>query len=76
MIAWGEFAIVAVASLIGACVLVTFASVGIRLVESRERIHTERTGARRLYGVGALGAFAVCAAAIVFGIYLIIPAFN
>lgn len=76
MIAWGEFAIVAVASLVGACVLVTFASVGIRLVESRERIRGVRRGAARLYGVGALGAFAVCGAAIVYGVYLIIPALN
>ena len=76
MIAWVEFAIVAIASLVGACVLVTFASIGIRLVESRERIRAAQAGAGRLHGAGALVAFAVCAATVVFGIYLIVPAFN
>ncbi|MEO7146771.1 MAG: hypothetical protein ABIW81_05385 [Terrimesophilobacter sp.] len=76
MIAWAEFGIVAVASLVGACVLVTFASVGIRLVESRERTRAARPAAGHLYGAGALAAFAVCAATVVFGIYLIVPAFN
>ena len=76
MIDWGSFALVAVVSLVAACLLVAFASVGFRLYDygTRERSRAERGGGR-LATAGALLSFAVCAAAVLFGVYLIVPAF-
>jgi hypothetical protein len=76
VIDWGSFVLVAVVSLVAACLLVAFASVGFRLYDhgKRERAGAERGGGRWATA-GAVLSFAVCAAAVLFGVYLIVPAF-
>ncbi|GAA3746659.1 hypothetical protein GCM10022239_22770 [Leifsonia bigeumensis] len=76
MIEWGSFVIVAVASLVGACLLVTIAALGIRLFEAgtRARGVDPRTG--RLALAGARALFGVCGAVVLFGVYLIVPALH
>jgi hypothetical protein len=69
VIDWGSFALVAAVSLLGAVVLVGFASLGIRLWDSAT---TRRLGAR----AGAIASFAVCAAAVAYGVYLVVPTFH
>lgn len=66
MIDWGSFALVAVVSLVGALLLVGFAALGIRLLG----------GSRRAAHAGAYASFAVCVAAVAFGVYLVVPAFH
>jgi hypothetical protein len=68
VIDWASFALVAAVSLIGALLLVGFASLGIRLWDSA----AHRVGAR----AGAVASFAVCAAAVAFGVYLVVPTFH
>lgn len=77
MIDWGSFILVAAVSLVGACLLVAFASIGFRLYDhgKRERAAALPGGGRWAI-TGAVLSFAVCAAAVLFGVYLIIPAFN
>lgn len=77
MIDWGSFVVVAGVSLVGACLLVAFASIGFRLYDSgkRERA-TAAPGGGRWAITGAVLSFAVCAAAVLFGVYLIVPVFN
>jgi hypothetical protein len=76
MIEWGAFLVVAVAALAGACGLVVFAAVGIRLFEAGERRREAGGGSWRPYRAGAVAAFVVCAATVLFGVYLIIPALH
>lgn len=78
MIEWGSFALVAIASLLGACLLVAFAAVGFRLYEKGKQDQADVAVASRgrLAMAGAVLSFAVCAAAVLFGVYLILPAFN
>ncbi|MFC0681660.1 hypothetical protein ACFFGH_27840 [Lysobacter korlensis] len=62
MIDWAAFAIVALASVPAACVVVTLFAVGVRL---------------RVAGHWAQYlCFALCGAAVLFGIYLIVPALH
>ena len=69
MIDWASFAVVGIVSLVGACTLVAFAALGIRL--------SNHEGPRwRVGRAGAIAAFGVCGAAVAFGVYLIVPAFN
>jgi hypothetical protein len=69
MIDWAAFALVAVVSLIGATLLVGFASLGIRLLGGP---------GPHSFGVrtGAFACFATCVVGVVFGVYLLIPVFN
>jgi hypothetical protein len=60
---WGAFLTVVVASLVSACLLVTLFSVGLRL--------NDGTAAWRR--PVSIALFVVCAAVVVFGIYLIVP---
>jgi hypothetical protein len=69
VIDWGSFALVAAVSLLGAVLLVGFASLGIRLWDSAT---AHRFSAR----AGAVASFAVCAAAVAFGVYLVVPTFH
>jgi hypothetical protein len=66
VIDWGSFVLVAIASLVGALLLVGFAALGIRLLDSSHR------SARG----GAYASFAVCLAAVAFGVYLVVPIFH
>jgi hypothetical protein len=69
MIDWAAFALVAVVSLVGATLLVGFASLGIRLLGGE---------APRSFGIraGAIASFAVCVIGVAFGVYLLIPALS
>lgn len=66
MIDWLAFFTVLLASVIGACGVVLLFSVGLRFVGS------DRAGRRPL---GVI-AFVLCALLVVYGVYLIIPAFH
>ena len=62
MIDWGAFAVVAIASFVAACVVVTLFATGVRL---------------RVAGHWAQYlCFGLCGAAVLFGIYLIVPALH
>lgn len=70
MIDWLAFLTVAGVSLIAAVVVVGFYSLGLRLLSpSGETSSTVRR-------CGAVSCFVVCAVAVLYGIYLIIPAFH
>jgi hypothetical protein len=66
MIDWVAFVTVLVASIVGACGVVFLFSVGLRMVGS------DRAGRRPL---GVI-AFVLCGLLVVYGVYLIIPAFH
>lgn len=65
MIEWGNFLIVLVVSIVGACGVVLLFSLGLRLVAADG-------GWRRPIGVAS---FVACGLLILYGIYLIIPGF-
>ncbi len=82
MIDWLAFLLVAVVSLVGACVVVTVAAIGIRLFENgkvAEQAAEVEGGATRA-GLASLVVartlFGVCALVVLFGVYLIVPAFH
>lgn len=62
MIDWAAFAVVAVASFVAACVVVTLFALGVRL----------RIAGHPMQYL----CFALCGAAVLFGIYLIVPALH
>lgn len=66
MIDWLAFITVLVASIVGACGVVVLFSLGLRLAGSDR-------AARRPWGVVA---FVLCGLLVVYGVYLIIPAFH
>jgi hypothetical protein len=66
MIDWAAFLIVLVTSIVSACLVVALFSLGLRLASA---IGVWR---RSL----AVASFAVCGLAILFGVYLIIPALH
>ncbi len=82
MIDWGDLLLVAVVSLIGACVVVTVAAVGIRLFEQGKFAQQSAEVAGRSGNAGRISLavarvlFAVCALVVLFGVYLIVPAFH
>lgn len=65
-IAWDAFLIVAVASLVAACLIVTIFSLALRIGDGKEVF-------RRPISVGL---FVICGLAVLFGIYLIVPALH
>ncbi|MEH0109945.1 hypothetical protein V6N00_09510 [Tersicoccus sp. MR15.9] len=73
MINWGSFLVVTVATLIAALTVVFLFSLGVRL----GAIANDRTGgqAQTLTWVSRL-CFVGCAVAVLYGVYLIIPAFH
>ena len=66
---WGKFAIVAGVVLLASVVLPLFYSGGVRLLETAG---TTSAPAR----VGAYACFAVCVAAVLFGLWVIVPQFH
>lgn len=70
MIDWGSFATVALASIVSACLLVALYALGARLVANQGDF-LPRT--KRILGIGC---FALCAALVLYGIYLIVPALH
>ncbi len=69
MIDWSKFAIVAGVVLLASVVLPTFYSGGVRLLETEG---TTSVPAR----VGAYACFGICIAAVLFGLWVIIPQFH
>lgn len=65
-ILWGDFLLVVVASLVGACLLVTAYSVALRVRDGEE-------GWRRPLSIGM---FALCGLLVAAGIFLIVPALH
>lgn len=76
MIEWGAFLVVAAASLVGACVLVSVAALGIRLFESGVRAQAEDPRGGRMARAGARALFVLCGLVVLFGVYLIVPVFH
>ncbi len=70
MIDWLAFLSVAGASLLAAVIVVGFYSVGLRLLSPSDEASS---GIRRL---GAVTCFVISAAAVLYGIYLIVPLFH
>jgi hypothetical protein len=66
MIEWGNFLVVLLVSIVGACGIVLLFSLGLRLVDS------ERGWGKPLGVV----SFVACALLILYGIYLIIPGLS
>jgi len=70
VIDWGSFATVALASIVSASLLVTLYALGARLIANQGDF-LPRT--KRIVGIGC---FALCAALVLYGIYLIVPALH
>jgi hypothetical protein len=64
VIAWGNFLVVLLASIVGGCGIVLLFSVGLRLID------VESPRPRRVLGVVC---FVACALVVAFGIALVIP---
>lgn len=65
---WGAFLLVALVSLVAAAALVSLYAAGLRLLA----IDGRPAGAV----AGAYACFVLCAVGVLFGIYLIVPAFH
>ncbi|ROQ38222.1 hypothetical protein EDF46_1848 [Frondihabitans sp. PhB188] len=68
MIDWGAFVVVALVSLVSAAALVSLYAAGLRLLAVEGPVRVARAG--------AYGCFVVCGLGVLFGIYLIVPAFH
>ncbi|MBW4094432.1 MAG: hypothetical protein HIU81_03020 [Acidobacteria bacterium] len=73
MIDWLAFLAVAVATLVGAVVVVGLYSLGVRLYAVSIDGNVPATRAAKF---SAYACFAACALTVLYGIYLIIPAFH
>jgi hypothetical protein len=69
---WGAFGLVFVAALVAAVVIVLFFSVAMRLLSLGPDAQHRPPAAT----VGAIVCIAICAAAVLYGIYLVIPLFH
>jgi len=69
---WGAFGLVLVAALVASVVIVVFYSVALRLLA------VGGDGGRRPAAatIGAVVCIAICVAAVLYGIYLVIPLFH
>jgi len=69
---WGAFGLVLVAALVASVVIVVFYAVALRLLS------TGSDGGHRPVPatVGAMVCIAICVAAVLYGIYLVIPLFH
>lgn len=83
MINWGNFLLVAVASIGFTTIVVSLFSLGMRLfTNSKHALPAARKGktsavrSEVLNRFGAYALFTVCAFALLFGIYLIVPYFR
>jgi cytochrome c biogenesis protein CcdA len=75
MIDWPAFLLVGVVALVSACVVVTVAALGFRLLETGKSARQSGESGRISLAV-ARALFAVCALVVLFGVYLIVPAFH
>ncbi|PZE24980.1 MULTISPECIES: hypothetical protein [unclassified Curtobacterium] len=70
MIDWGGFLLVVLVALISACFVTSVYGLGLRLWV------TGRDGRARSARAAAVLCFAVCAATVLYGVYLIVPQFH
>lgn len=83
MIDWNSLILVAIVSIVGSTVLVASFSLGMRwLTNARHLVPGAKKGkakairAEVLYRSGAYMMFTICASALIYGIYLIVPYFH
>ena len=83
MINWGSFLLVALASIAFTTIVVSLFSLATRLfTNARHSLPAARKGkasavrSERVNRFGAYGLFAVCAFALIYGLYLIVPYFH
>ena len=83
MIQWSSFAIVAIASIAFTLVIVSGFSLGVRLLtnaqnHSKKLLAGNPNSASReaLYRMSAYMLFALCALALAYGIWLVVPGFH
>lgn len=76
MIEWQSFVLVAVVSLVAASVIVTMAALGIRLYENGIHARTPAGREGKASIAVARVLFGMCGAVVLFGVYLIVPAFH
>ena len=70
---WFAFVIVAVATLVASMIVVGFYGLGVRLLAvATDAVPTWQPAVR----LCAYACFTVCVAAVLYGIYLIVPAFH
>ncbi|GAB2750787.1 hypothetical protein [Sinomonas soli] len=74
MIDWGAFVVVAIATILGAGSIVLFFSLAIRL--GSEARDPERQRRRALLRTGSGVSYALAGAAVLYGVYLVIPYFH
>lgn len=74
MIDWAAFFVVAMATILGAGSIVLFFSLGVRFSAEAKDLITRRAG-RALVAVST-ACYALAGAAILFGVYLIVPYFH
>jgi hypothetical protein len=74
VINWGSFIVVAVATILGAGSIVLFFSLAIRL--GSEARDPERERIRALLRTGSGVSYALAGAAVLYGVYLVIPYFH
>jgi hypothetical protein len=65
---WGAFGVVALVVLVAVVLLTVFYSGGVRLLDT--------AGASTASRIGAYACFAVCIAAVLFGLWVIVPQFH
>lgn len=70
MIEWANFFVVAAVAIIASVVLTMFYSGGVRLLSDGHAAHD------RVRVTAAYACFALCAAAVLFGLWLVIPQFH
>ncbi len=83
MIEWNSLILVAIVSIVGSTVLVASFSLGMRLLTNARHLvpgakkgKTKAIRAEVLNRSGAYIMFTICASALIYGIYLIIPYFH
>ena len=76
MIEWEAFLLVAVVSLVAASFVVTVASFGMKLYESALRARAAHVSSGRWGLAAARILFGLCGFVVLFGVYLIVPAFH
>lgn len=76
IVEWGSFLLVTVVSLVSAVAVVTVASFGMKLYENAQQARKTEGESGRLALAVARGLFGLCGLVVLFGVYLIIPAFH
>lgn len=76
MIEWESFLVVAVVSLIAAIVVVTVASLGMRLYENAVHARATNASTGRWGLATARFLFGLCGLVVLYGVYLIVPGFH